>query len=196
MATTQRERAKSDRRSALLREASRLFAERGFASVTLEDIGAAVGVSGPAVYRHFPSKQALLGAILVGVSEGLHDGGQSVIENAAAPAEALEGLIRFHVAFALDDADVIRVQDRDLASLADADRHRVRRLQREYVETWVEVLRGIHPGRDDADLRVRAHAVFGLINSTPHSVRGLRAAPPEGDVRAVLEQLAHAALTA
>jgi AcrR family transcriptional regulator len=196
MATTQRERAKSDRRSALLREASRLFAERGFASVTLEEIGAAVGVSGPAVYRHFASKQALLGAILVGVSEGLHDGGQTVIEDAAAPADALEGLIRFHVAFALDDADVIRVQDRDLASLADADRHRVRRLQREYVETWVEVLRGIHPDRDDADLRVRAHAVFGLINSTPHSVRGLRAAPPEREVRAVLEQLARAALTA
>ncbi|MRH30315.1 TetR family transcriptional regulator [Microbacterium sp. SYP-A9085] len=196
MATTQRERAKSDRRSALLREASRLFAERGFASVTLEEIGAAVGVSGPAVYRHFASKQALLGAILVGVSEGLHDGGQTVIEDAAAPADALEGLIRFHVAFALDDADVIRVQDRDLASLADADRHRVRRLQREYVETWVEVLRSIHPDRDDADLRVRAHAVFGLINSTPHSVRGLRTAPPEGDVRVVLEQLARAALTA
>ena len=196
MATTQRERAKSDRRSALLREASRLFAERGFASVTLEEIGAAVGVSGPAVYRHFASKQALLGAILVGVSEGLHDGGQTVIEDAAAPADALEGLIRFHVAFALDDADVIRVQDRDLASLADADRHRVRRLQREYVETWVEVLRGIHPDRDDADLRVRAHAVFGLINSTPHSVRGLRTAPPEREVRAVLEELARAALTA
>jgi AcrR family transcriptional regulator len=196
MATTQRERAKSDRRSALLREASRLFAERGFASVTLEEIGAAVGVSGPAVYRHFASKQALLGAILVGVSAGLHDGGQTVIEDAAAPADALEGLIRFHVAFALDDADVIRVQDRDLASLADADRHRVRRLQREYVETWVGVLRGIHPDRDDADLRVRAHAVFGLINSTPHSVRGLRTAPPEHEVRAVLEQLARAALTA
>jgi len=64
------------------------------------------------------------------------------------------------------------------------------------VETWVEVLRGIHPDRDDADLRVRAHAVFGLINSTPHSVRGLRTAPPEREVRAVLEQLARAALTA
>lgn len=196
MATTQRDRAKSDRRSALLREAARLFAERGFASVPLEDIGAACGVSGPAVYRHFASKQALLGAILVGVSEGLRDGGVAVTDAAADATTALDGLIRFHVAFALDDADVIRVQDRDLTSLADADRHRVRRLQREYVELWVGVLRSIHPSRTDADLRVRAHAVFGLINSTPHSVRGLRSAPPVDGVRATLEQLAAAALRA
>ena len=194
MATTQRERAKSDRRSALIREASRLFAERGFAGVTLEDIGAAVGVSGPAVYRHFASKQALLAAILVGVSERLRSGGRAVADRAAAPAGTLEDLIRFHVAFALDDADVIRVQDRDLESLADADRHRVRRLQREYVEVWVGVLRGIHPDRSDADLRVRAHAVFGLINSTPHSVRGLRVAPSEDTVRGILQQQARAAL--
>jgi len=196
MATTQRERAKSDRRSALLREAARLFAERGFASVTLEDIGAACGVSGPAVYRHFASKQALLGAILVGVSERLRGGGVAVTDAAADASSALDGLIHFHVDFALSDADVIRVQDRDLASLADADRHRVRRLQREYVELWVGMLRSIHPSRSDADLRVRAHAVFGLINSTPHSVRGLRSAPPVDQVRATLEQLAAAALRA
>ena len=196
MATTQRERAKSDRRSALLREAARLFAERGFASVTLEDIGAACGVSGPAVYRHFASKHALLGAILVGVSERLRGGGVAVTDAAADASSALDGLIHFHVDFALSDADVIRVQDRDLASLADADRHRVRRLQREYVELWVGVLRSIHPSRSDADLRVRAHAVFGLINSTPHSVRGLRSAPPVDQVRATLEQLAAAALRA
>ncbi|WP_029145047.1 TetR/AcrR family transcriptional regulator [Microbacterium luticocti] len=193
---TDRERAKSDRQSALLRAAARLFAERGFAGVSLEDLGAAVGVSGPAVYRHFASKQALLAAILVGVSERLRDGGTAVLERETDATARLDALIRFHVDFALTDADVIRVQDRDLASLADADRHRVRRLQREYVELWVGVLRGIHPQRTDADLRVRAHAVFGLINSTPHSVRGLRAAPAEAEVRATLEQLASAALRA
>jgi AcrR family transcriptional regulator len=193
---TARARAKSDRRSALIREASRLFAERGFPSVTLEDIGAAVGVSGPAVYRHFASKQALLAAILVGVSERLRDGGRAVTDGTADAREALAALIRFHVDFALTDADVIRVQDRDLQSLPDPELHRVRRLQREYVELWVGVLRGIHPRLDDTELRVRAHAAFGLINSTPHSVRGLRSAPPEDDVRAILEQLARAALTA
>jgi len=45
----------------------------------------------------------------------------------------------------------------------------VRRLQRRYVEVWVAVLARVHPADDAATCRARAHAVFGLINSTPHS---------------------------
>ena len=141
---TERNRAKADRHSALLHEAALLFAERGFSGVSLEELGAAVGVSGPAVYRHFANKQALLGEILVRVSERLLAGGRVVVSTDAEPQHALEELVRFHVDFALSDADVIRVQDRDLASLSDDDRHSVRRLQREYVELWVDVLAKLH----------------------------------------------------
>jgi len=193
---TERDRAKADRQAAILHEAARLFAERGFSGVSLEELGAAVGVSGPAVYRHFANKQALLGAILVRVSERLLNGGQQVIAENHSPSDRLEGLIRFHVDFALTDADVIRVQDRDLASLSEEDRHRVRRLQREYVELWMAVLAEIHPTRAEAELRVRAHACFGLINSTPHSVRRVRASPPDSTVRGILESMASSALTA
>lgn len=193
---TERNRAKADRHSALLHEAALLFAERGFSGVSLEELGAAVGVSGPAVYRHFANKQALLGEILVRVSERLLAGGQQVVSTDAEPRPSLEELVRFHVDFALSDADVIRVQDRDLASLSDDDRHTVRRLQREYVELWVGVLARLHPDRSESDLRVRAAACFGLINSTPHSVRGLRGAPADATVRGILESMALAALTA
>ncbi|MBS2080005.1 helix-turn-helix domain-containing protein, partial [Mycobacterium tuberculosis] len=55
-APNRRSQLKSDRRLKLLSAAERLFAERGFLAVRLEDIGAAAGVSGPAIYRHFPSK--------------------------------------------------------------------------------------------------------------------------------------------
>jgi len=193
---TERGRAKADRQTALLKEAARLFAARGFSGVSLEELGAAVGVSGPAVYRHFANKQALLGAILVSVSERLLSGGRAVVESGEPPLEQLRALIEFHVAFALADPDVIRVQDRDLASLADEDRHAVRRLQREYVELWIEVLAAVHPDHPVNDLRVRAHACFGLINSTPHSVRALRDAPADEDVSQILESMALAALTA
>ena len=193
---TERDRAKADRQAAILHEAARLFAERGFSGVSLEELGAAVGVSGPAVYRHFANKQALLGAILVRVSERLLNGGQQVIAENHSPSDRLEGLIRFHVDFALTDADVIRVQDRDLASLSEEDRHRVRRLQREYDELWMAVLAEIHPTRAEAELRVRAHACFGLINSTPHSVRRARASPSDSTVRGILESMASSALTA
>jgi len=193
---TERDRAKADRQAAILQEAARLFAERGFSGVSLEDLGAAVGVSGPALYRHFANKQALLGAILIGVSERLLAGGQRVVAGGGAPVVQLEAIIAFHVDFALTDADVIRVQDRDLASLADEDRHTVRRLQREYVEVWIGILSAFHPDRPDSELRVRAHACFGLINSTPHSVRALRSHPTDGAVRGILETMALAALTA
>ena len=65
-APTRRSRLKSDRRSLLLAAAERQFAERGFLAVRLEDIGAAADVSGPAIYRHFPNKEALLVELLVG----------------------------------------------------------------------------------------------------------------------------------
>ncbi|MGZ8804688.1 MAG: SACE_7040 family transcriptional regulator [Microbacterium sp.] len=193
---TERDRAKADRQAAILHEAARLFAERGFSGVSLEELGAAVGVSGPAVYRHFANKQALLGAILVRVSERLLSGGQEVIAANDSPSDRLEALIRFHVDFALADAEVIRVQDRDLASLSDEDRSTVRRLQREYVELWISVLAQIHPDRSESELRVRAHACFGLINSTPHSVRRGRVTPADSTVRGILESMASAALTA
>src|SRR5690606_1466306 len=130
---TARDRAKAERSDALLTEAARLFAARGFSGVSLEDIGAAVGVSGPAVYRHFAGKQALLGAVLIKVSDDLLFGGTAVAQRAEDEQCRMRDLIRFHVEFALGNADVIRIHDRDLAYLAEADREQVRRLQREYV---------------------------------------------------------------
>ncbi len=193
---TERDRAKADRHAAILHEAAALFAERGFSGVSLEDIGGAVGVSGPALYRHFANKQALLGAILLEVSERLLAGGQAVLAAHDLATDRLDAIIAFHVEFALQDADVIRVQDRDLASLNDDDRHTVRRLQREYVEVWIGILSSVHPERDEDDLRVRAHACFGLINSTPHTVRASRSRPGERDIRSILHTMARASLTA
>ncbi len=193
---TERSRAKADRQAALLREAARLFADRGFSGVSLEDLGTAVGITGPAVYRHFPNKRALLGAILVGVSHTLRDGGRGVVDAGGDADDVLDALIAFHVDFALASADVIRVQDRELDNLSDADRHTVRRLQREYVELWVQVLTARRPSLTAGEQRVRAHACFGLINSTPHSLRVARDTAADVDVRAILRTMARASLTA
>lgn len=188
-ALTVRGRAKADRRAALLSAAAQMFAARGFNGVSIEELGAASGISGPAVYRHFSGKQAVLAALLVGASESLLSGGEAVITGATSARDALAGLVRFHVDFALGDPDVIRVQDRDLDSLDEVDRRQVRALQRRYVELWVRVLAELHPGADPAVLRIRAHATFGLINSTPHSARVSRGAP-RPVVRALLEEMA------
>lgn len=188
--TTARGRAKAARRAALLDAAARLFAQHGFDGVTLEDLGAAVGVRGPAVYRHFPSKQAVLVALLAGVSEGLLVGGRRVVADSATATDALTALVRFHADFALTEPDVIRVQDRDLAALAAPDREQVRDLQRRYVDLWVDVLARLDPSTDRPELRLRAQATFGLLNSTPHSARGVGRAR----TRDLLERMALAAL--
>ena len=87
------------------------------------------------------------------------------------PPTALDGLIEFHLDFALGEPDLIRIQDRDLANLPASAQRQVRRAQRRYVETWVGVLRSLDPQLAETDARVVAHAAFGLLNSTPHSTK-------------------------
>ncbi len=162
-----------------------MFAEFGYHGVSIEDLGASVGISGPAVYRHFSSKDALLAALLIGISEDLLQNGRSEVAAATSASEALERLVDKHLEFSLTEPDLIRVQDRDFASLSLTDQHQVRRLQRGYVELWVDQL--VPPlTRDQA--RARAHAVFGLLNSTP------RIAKPEAQAP-MLRAMALAALT-
>lgn len=191
---TPRDRAKNDRHAALVREATRLFADRGFAGVSLEEIGAAVGISGPAVYRHFANKRSLLTAILVGVSERLLTGGRTVVAAHDDPRQRLETLVRFHLDAALAEADVIRVQDRDLARLSADDVDRVRALQRAYVDVWIGALRAVRPDDATSSLRLRTFACFGLLNSTPHRVRAASETYAPERVRAVLFEMAVAAL--
>jgi AcrR family transcriptional regulator len=157
----------------MLRESARLFAEHGFHGTSIEEIGAACGISGPAIYKHFSSKRAILSSMLLDMSKQLIEGGHLVVSEADGAAAALAGLIDFHTGFAINEQDLIRVQDRDLGSLDAADSRRVRRLQRRYVELWVSVLQQLDPDLTSELGRIRAHAVFGLLNSTPHIGRGL-----------------------
>lgn len=155
-------------RDVVLARAAALFAERGFGGTTVADIGAASGISGPALYKHFDSKYAVLRLLLVDISEQLAQGGQAVVDAAPDARSALGALVEFHVDFALAEPDVIRVQDRDLGTLREADRRVVRRLQRRYAELWVEVVRYIDPSVPEKVARMRVHVTFGLMNSTPY----------------------------
>lgn len=191
-AVTERSRAKSDRRWKLLAAAKRLMAERGYLAVRLEDIGSAAGVSGPAIYRHFPNKEAMLVELLVDVSTGLLAGAQAVLADAPDPAAAVAALVDFHLDFAIAEPDLIRIQDRDLANVPAGAQRQVRRAQRRYVELWADTLRGRDERLGDDDARVLAHAAFGLLNSTAHS---LKPAGDPGRSRLVLRAMTLAGLT-
>jgi AcrR family transcriptional regulator len=159
---------KAERRLRLVRAASRLFAERGFRAVSMEDLAAEAGVSGPAVYRHFVSKEALLADLLIDVSEQLLEQGTRRANDTDA-LDAMASLIAFHTEFALRDRDLIRIQEHDFANLAPDDARTVSRLQRAYLEVWIAVLRRIDPTPLESVARTKVQAVFGLLNSTPHS---------------------------
>jgi AcrR family transcriptional regulator len=195
-APNRRSQLKSDRRLQLLAAAERLFAERGFLAVRLEDIGAATGVSGPAIYRHFPNKESMLVELLVGISARLLAGAREVTARSADAAGALDGLIDFHLDFAFGEPDLIRIQDRDLAHLPVAAERQVRKAQRQYVEVWVAVLRKLDPTLAEADARLSAHAVFGLLNSTPHSMKAAEKPVRASRSRAVMRAMTVAALEA
>ncbi|OON72544.1 SACE_7040 family transcriptional regulator [Streptomyces tsukubensis] len=157
------------RREQILQQAARLFAERGFHGVGVDEIGAAVGISGPGLYRHFAGKDAMLAELLVGISQRLLSGGKRRVKEAEGPPRRLlDSLIEGHIDFALDDRSLIVLHDRELDRLRESDRKLVRQLQRQYVELWVEAVRKVAPALAEAQARATVHAVFGLLNSTPH----------------------------
>ncbi|MEO3974019.1 TetR/AcrR family transcriptional regulator [Streptomyces sp. CAU 1734] len=185
------------RREQILREAARLFAERGFHGVGVDEIGAAVGISGPGLYRHFAGKDAMLAELLVGISERLLDGGRlRVSESAGNPPALLASLIDGHIDFALDDRPLITLHDRELDRLRDSDRKLVRQLQRKYAELWVAAVRELHPRVAEAEARAAVHAVFGLLNSTPHLGSYGDGLPGRAATETLLRRLAHGAFAA
>ncbi len=175
------------RRDQILATAAELFATRGFHGVSVADLGAACGISGPALYKHFESKDAMLAEMLISISEELLRVGRQRL----ADGDGLAGLVDWHISFALANKPLIVVQDRDWSSLPEAARERVRALQREYVDLWARELRGVHQTLSAKQAKARVHAVFGLLNSTPHS-----AFLPEAEMREVLRGMALAALAA
>ncbi len=180
-----------ERRQQIIDVAADLFAERGFHGVTVDDIGAAVGVTGRALYHHFSGKEELLGHMLVDISQRLLHGGLKRSASTSDPTAALHALIAFHVEFAITQPSLITVHFRDLVHAPQEHLAEVRRLQGEYVEVWVGVLTRAVTGLDRRTARASVYAVLGLLNSTPYSARIGRDA-----MRHMLTRMATAALGA
>src|ERR1700748_3691563 len=120
------------RRTEILEAAALLFARRGYHGVTIDDIGAAVGMSGPGIYRHFTGKEDVLTQMLLRISVHLRDGGAQRVEDAPDAGSAREALLRFHVECSLSQSALITVHGRELGNVPEPARRQVRRLQRFY----------------------------------------------------------------
>ncbi|GAB3139214.1 TetR/AcrR family transcriptional regulator [Amycolatopsis stemonae] len=152
----------ANRRELLLTTATRLFAERGFDSVAIEEVGAAAGIAGPSVYHHFGSKAELL-------MTALRIGADALGEDLK--AASLPALLRSYAAYSLAHHDVVDLLITEVGLLPEPQRHELRRTQREYVQAWAGLLLDVHPdlGADAARVRVQAaHTVVNDVARTPH----------------------------
>ncbi|MFZ2227354.1 MAG: TetR/AcrR family transcriptional regulator [Candidatus Nanopelagicaceae bacterium] len=177
-------------RERLLESGAALFAAKGFNGVGVEELGESVGLTGPSMYRHFRTKSALLGEMLITVSKSLLEGATEVIEENLDPQQTLSALIERHVEFAITYPDLIRVHERDFSNLEEDDARQVRRLQRRYVELWVDQIQLVRRNETPETARTMAHAVFGLLNSTPR----LKSNQRRNEVAALMLGLAQRAL--
>jgi AcrR family transcriptional regulator len=169
----QTRRRTSVRRPELIKAAARLFASRSYYAVTVDDIGEALGLSGPALYRHFASKEALLVAVFDQVIEQQRERLHDVLAGVAGPAAALEAMVRSHVQFAVEQRENMAVWRQEFHHLPEADSWRLRRAQRLYVEEWVHVVHELRPELNDASVRALVHGVLGLLQSPSDFQSGL-----------------------
>ena len=182
----------SARREELIGAAANLFGSRGYYPVTVDDIGDAVGLTGPALYRHFPSKEALLVAVFDHVIEQWTDRVREVVADSSDPATALHNIVRLHVGFSIEQRQNLAVWRQEFHNLPEADRWRLRRAQRLYVEEWVHLVHELRPEFSDTEVRAAVHAVIGMLQSPSDFQSGLE---PEASTN-LLMSMALAALHA
>ena len=178
------------RREQLLEAAAEMFAARGYHAVGIDDIGAAAGISGPGVYRHFPSKQALLEALCDRAMTRMLAGARRTRSSAPDPAGALEALVDLHVEFAVGERALLGVWAREQRALSDDVRRSLRRRQRDYERVWRGALAALRDDLDEAEVAVVVVATLALLNATALAEVAVEPAV----LRALLRRMALAAL--
>ena len=152
------------RRDVLLTEAVRLFDERGFRSVTMADIGEAVGIVASGVYRHFPGKTDLLVAAAQQAGERMRVVVDGALAAARDPQDALERLLAAHISIWIESQHLVGILANDADELPEPERRALRRFQNEYIDIWVRTLQAARPGpADPTELRIIVHAVHSMV---------------------------------
>jgi AcrR family transcriptional regulator len=156
-------RVRRSRRTQLLNAAIRLFDERGYQSVTMADIGAAAGIVASGVYRHFPSKTDILVAAVNRGTELMQMRTEQALAAATTPELALESILRTHIAVVVEGSNLIGIAAQERDQLPEKERTLLRRRQADYLDTWVDILREVHPDRGTTELKMVIHAVHAMV---------------------------------
>ncbi|SED54883.1 DNA-binding transcriptional regulator, AcrR family [Amycolatopsis tolypomycina] len=158
------------RREQVLAEATSLFAHRGFHDVSMEEIGAAAGIAGPSVYRHFPSKAALMVAIGHRAADRLALAAERALQ---APDErsALRRLAASYVHTILHTPELLVSFSADRVTMPDRDKADLLRVQRDYVAQWVRLLSAVRPELPAREAKITVHAALTIANDLARTRR-------------------------
>jgi AcrR family transcriptional regulator len=178
------------RKERILAAAADLVADKGYHAVSMADIGAAAGITGSGIYRHFESKSAVLVALFDRVIDGLLRDEEKVVAQTDDLGQVLLRLIAGQVEFVVGDRVLAQVYHHEINNLPEEDRRRLRRKQRLYLEEWVHVLAELRDGLSDTEARAIVHAAIGAIQSSLFHSTGL----PEDRQRQLLTEAASAVL--
>jgi TetR/AcrR family transcriptional regulator, cholesterol catabolism regulator len=160
----------SSRRAEILSIAALQFAERGVASTTVRDIGAAAGILSGSLYHHFESKEKIVAELLLPVMERQVGQYRIIVGGDDVAATTLRALIKVAVAEAAQTPNETRMIRNDAQSFSSAPALRpVSELLIEAARLWASVIeRGISSGefRDNVDARLVVAAMFDAVLST------------------------------
>jgi AcrR family transcriptional regulator len=177
------------RRDVIVDAATRLFAQRGYPATGIDDIGAAAGITGPGVYRHFQNKNDVLGEVVRRAVDDVLRGVTSVVGDGRSDWDVLEGLVRNMVDHVLEDQAAWAVVVREQRHLDPTSQRALGRAHRQHIEEWVHALAGARPDLADDEVRVIVHGVLGVV--APFALR-----PQDGPARARTTQLVTASAMA
>lgn len=161
----------------ILAAAEKLFFERSFDGVGVDEIGKVAGTSGSAIYRHFPSKDAILAALFDKTLDTLL---ARVGEPEDDPAADLEKLLRAFVSLVNSHERLVAIWLREQRSLADRYRREHDRRQRRVTERWVTCLQRCYPERSTDEIVTATRGVqLLLLSEALRPPRGRRAKQAE-----------------
>jgi AcrR family transcriptional regulator len=157
-----------DRKAAITRASAKLFAEKGFAAVGMDDIGAAVGITGPAIYRHFPGKDAVLEEVILTLLEEFVAGAHAVdahVTEGAPHGDLLAQLVAASVTVALDHPDEVATYVRERRRLQRETARRAVVPERQLRTVWEKILRVEAPTLPGELVAMRQEAVLGVMGT-------------------------------
>jgi TetR/AcrR family transcriptional regulator, cholesterol catabolism regulator len=154
-------------RHAIVREAARLFAERGYDQAHMRDIARPLGVSHAALYHHFPDKLSILVRVVEFATDGLAAQLDGVLAIPCRPEERFGLALEGHIDFVASNVDVVRTLFESEAALPADARARLQQFRRRYRDDLRELARlaqqaGLGPSHDPSLI---VHGLFGAANS-------------------------------